>query len=282
MAGSVGTLCISGRQNRQRRRRDIVYRPQGYLKSMALYMESCANPAVGPRFGPAAAFTRLYIPRPAGAPCPAVNQETNHSKKEDIMVSTIGAASLGQLPPARAEGRKAQTAAAETMAPAATPEAGTEAAAVQSAQSAATARVGEQLDAQFDAARVQRAQDEAAPASVTGEEDAATAATETAGAEVAAATEVSTEAAPGGGSRMAGSSSSSSSSSAETDYIAEADTNNDRKVSEEERIAYEKKQASEAERSANGANTAQESRAQEVQQAYLPQETAGSQLDTSA
>ena len=65
-------------------------------------------------------------------------------------------------------------------------------------------------------------------------------------------------------------------SSAETDYIAEADTNNDRKVSEQERIAYAKKQASEAEKAARQPDApAERSRAQEVQQAYVPQETAG-------
>ena len=244
---------------------------------MTLYMESCASPAVGPRFELAAAFTRLYIPCPAGAPRAAVNQETNHSKKENIMVSTIGAAGLAQSLPARVEGRKAPPAVPEAPAPAttATADAGTDAGSVQSPQSAATARVGGQLDAQFDAARVQRAQDEAAPAaSVTGEEEAATAA-------AAKDTEAGTEAAPAaGGARMGGA--AAGSSSTDTDYIAEADTNKDRKVSEEERIAYEKKQASEAEKSANGSDMAQESRAQAVQQAYLPQATAGSQLDTSA
>ena len=240
---------------------------------MTLYMESCASPAVGPRFELAAAFTRLYIPCPAGAPRAAVNQETNHSKKENIMVSTIGAAGLAQSLPARLESRKAPPAVPEAPAPAttATADAGTDAGSVQSPQSAAAARVGGQLDAQFDAARVQRAQDEAAPAaSAAGEEEAATAATETAGAEAAAT----------GGARMGGA--AAGSSSTDTDYIAEADTNKDRKVSEEERIAYEKKQASEAEKSANGSDMAQESRAQAVQQAYLPQGTAGSQLDTSA
>jgi hypothetical protein len=69
----------------------------------------------------------------------------------------------------------------------------------------------------------------------------------------------------------------------ETDYIAEADTNNDRKVSEQERIAYAKKLASEAERAASQPEApAARSRAQEVQQAYLPQEAAGAQLDIEA
>jgi hypothetical protein len=71
--------------------------------------------------------------------------------------------------------------------------------------------------------------------------------------------------------------------SAATDYIAEADTNNDRKVSEQERIAYAKKQASEAEKAASQPDApAERSRAQEVQQAYLPQESTGAQLDIEA
>lgn len=201
------------------------------------------------------------------------------------MVSTIGGSSLAQSLPARVEARKTQAVAPETPAPAAALDAGTEAATgVQSAQSAA-ARVGEQLDAQFDAARVQRAQDDAGPAQdMEGKADAA--ATDAAGAE-ATTTEASPAAAPaGGGVRASGGGGTSSSDSATTDYIAEADTNNDRKVSEEERIAYEKKQASAAEKSAEAPDAvpdaARLSRAQEVRQAYLPQETAGSQLDTSA
>jgi hypothetical protein len=79
-----------------------------------------------------------------------------------------------------------------------------------------------------------------------------------------------------------GAASSSSSDSASTDYIAEADTNNDRKVSEQERIAYARKQASEAEKASSAPDAVQQSRAQEVQQAYLPKETSGTQLDISA
>jgi hypothetical protein len=128
--------------------------------------------------------------------------------------------------------------------------------------------VGDQLDAQFDAARVQRAQDAVPPVEPSvDEEDNAAAATAATGTDAAGA---------------ANTSASSSSDSAATDYIAEADTNNDRKVSEQERIAYAKKQASEAEKGAAQPDAAQGSLAQEVQQAYLPQETSGSRLDTSA
>lgn len=193
------------------------------------------------------------------------------------MVSSIGGAGLAQSLLARVESRTAQAAQNMVAAPGAAPandaDAGT--ASVQSVQSAATARVGDQLDAQFDAARVQRAQEDMPPVDeIAGDDeaDAAAASTDTA----AAATEA---AAPAGGSAPAGasgSSSASASASESTDYIAEADTNNDRKVSEEERIAYEKKQASEAQ------GGAQQSRAQEVRQAYLPQDGAGTQLDIEA
>jgi uncharacterized protein with WD repeat len=166
------------------------------------------------------------------------------------MVSAIGATTLAQAPALRAASSKTQTA-ADTTAPAASAadDAGTDAASVPSAQAAAVKRVGDQLDAQFGAARVQRAQDDASPAAAEG---------------------------------------------SAVDYIAEADTNKDRKVSEQERIAYAKKQASEAQQANKAPDAAQQSRAQEAQQsraqemqqeaqqAYLPQETPGSRLDTSA
>lgn len=205
------------------------------------------------------------------------------------MVSSIGGAGLAQSLLARVESRTAQAAqeaeqnmvAAPSAAPTNDADAGT--ASVQSAQSAATARVGEQLDAQFDAARVQRAQEDMPPAPPEGappvEETASDdgTATATEGTDTAAAA-TETAAPTGGGAPAggAGGASGSSSASESTDYIAEADTNNDRKVSEEERIAYEKKQASEAQ------GGAQQSRAQEVRQAYLPQDSAGTQLDIEA
>jgi len=224
------------------------------------------------------------------------------------MVSMVGGTSLAQTMLARLESRKAQAAAPETAAvPAAsTDDAGAGAATATSAQSAAAARVGGQLDAQFDAARVQRAQDEASPGpaagtvppgpppvdgagaqSVDGEADEdvdASAATATAGTDASAATGA-TDAGAAATVHMGGGASASSDSAA-TDYIAEADTNNDRKVSEQERIAYARKQASEAKKAPHTPDAAQQSRAQEmqqeVQQAYLPQETSGTQLDISA
>lgn len=171
------------------------------------------------------------------------------------MVSAIGATTLAQAPALRAASSKTQTA-ANTTAPAASAadDAGTDAASVPGAQAAAVTRVGDQLDAQFGAARVQRAQGDASPAAVEG----------------------------------------SAAEGSAVDYIAEADTNKDRKVSEQERIAYAKKQASEAQQANKAPDAAQQSRAQEAQQsraqemqqeaqqAYLPQETPGSRLDISA
>ncbi|WP_168709996.1 hypothetical protein [Massilia sp. Mn16-1_5] len=70
------------------------------------------------------------------------------------MVSSIGSTSLAQSLLARVESRTAQaaqdTAAAASVTPADDADSGT--ASAQSAQSAAAARVGGQLDAQFDAA----------------------------------------------------------------------------------------------------------------------------------
>jgi len=150
------------------------------------------------------------------------------------MVSAIGAGSLVQATPARVETRKTEEPAAAATAMAI--DAGT--ATVPSAQAVAAARVGGQLDAQFDAGRVQRAQEEVAAADGG--------AGETSEAAAAADTETTTDAgASGTATPAAGAGAAGSSDSATTDYIAEADTNNDRKVSEEERAAYARKQASE-------------------------------------
>ncbi|MCH7233167.1 hypothetical protein L0U85_20270, partial [Glycomyces sp. L485] len=71
---------------------------------------------------------------------------------------------------------------------------------VPSAEAAAAARVGGQLDAQFDASRLQRAQDET-PVDTAGTEGAATA--ESAEAE-ASGTNAAAAAPAGGGARMGG------------------------------------------------------------------------------
>ena len=193
------------------------------------------------------------------------------------MVSLVSSTSLAQSMPTRVESRKAQemAAASTAVATAAPAETSASTVTVPRAEAAAAGRVGEQLDAQFDASRLQMdvpaADGEAVTAATAGETEEADA----------------TEAAPAaaGGARMGGGAApaAASSDSESTDYIAEADTNNDRKVSEEERSAYAKKQASETEKAAQATDApAALSRTEEVQRVYLPQETAGTQLDISA
>ena len=101
----------------------------------------------------------------------------------------------------------------------------------QSAESAA-ARLGDELNAQADAARVQRAVD-ASPASATASSEDSDAVEETGSAQAPAAAPP----APAGGAGGA----AASSETTDTDYIAEADTNSDKTVSDEERAAYEAK-----------------------------------------
>jgi hypothetical protein len=228
-------------------------------------------------------FTRLYIPCPAGGPWAAVNNDKTHDKGM-TMVSKIGGASLAQSLLARVESRKAQETAEVAIPASSADETSPSAASPRSAQTEAAARVGAQLDAQFDASRLQRPQGEAPAEDAPAIDEAAAPAASTAsasGTEAAEDTSASVAAAPAAaGGAPAG---AAASSSAETDYIAEADTNNDRKVSEQERIAYAKKQASEAEKAASQPDApAERSRAQEVQQAYLPQESTGAQLDIEA
>jgi len=194
------------------------------------------------------------------------------------MVSGIGASDAALSLLARVESRKtgeagATQAAAQagTAALASNGQAQDSGAAVtRSAQSDAVDRLGAQLDAQADAARVQAASGEAgATASAEASEAPETA---------EAAADASSAAAGAGGATA------SSSESESTDYIAEADTNNDRKVSEQERIAYEKKLAQQAERSTQGAqdaDPAQRGREQEVRQAYAPQ-AAQASVDVTA
>ena len=105
----------------------------------------------------------------------------------------------------------------------------------QSAESAAAARLGDELNAQADAARVQRAVD-ASPASATASSEDSDAAEETGSAQDPAAAAP----APAGGAGGAGGAAASSETT-DTDYIAEADTNSDKTVSDEERAAYEAK-----------------------------------------
>jgi len=144
-------------------------------------------------------------------------------------------------------------------------------------------RIGNTSLAQSLTARVasRTAQETAAvaiPASSADETSASAASTRSAQTEATARVGAQLDA-----SRLQPASAAADATSAETGYIAEADTNNDRKVSEQERIAYAKKQASEAEKTARPPDApAARSRAQEVQQAYLPQETTGAQLAIEA
>lgn len=108
----------------------------------------------------------------------------------------------------------------------------------QSAESAASARLGDQLNAQADASRVQRAVDEA------GTESDTTTATESTASSGAAA------AAPTGGAAPAASTSTSATASTTNDYVAEADTDSDKTVSDDEQAAYETKLRQQAEAAA--------------------------------
>ena len=217
------------------------------------------------------------------------------------MVVSIGGSGLAQSLLARVESRKAQQmqetqgtdaaararAATNTAATAASAEDDASATVTRSALSNATDRLGGQLAAQVDASRVTlaagadetspMAQDEDAAEALdaAGAEEASAGASTADGGETGAATaQAGVEA---GGAGGAGGTSSSSSES--SDYIAEADTNSDRTVSDEERAAYEKKLAAQAEKSSQESSATDalgRSRAQEVQQAYQPQDREGS------
>ena len=113
----------------------------------------------------------------------------------------------------------------------------------QSAESAASAHLGDQLNAQADASRVQRAVDVASTDSAAATETDTDASTET---DTEAAAAPARSAPPAGGAPAA----SSGETSTATDYIAEADTNSDKTVSDEERAAYETKLRKQAEDSA--------------------------------
>ena len=131
----------------------------------------------------------------------------------------------------------------------------------QSAESAAAARLGDELNAQADAARVQRAVD-ASPASATASSEDSDAVEETGSAQAPAAAPP----APAGGAGGA----AASSETTDTDYIAEADTNSDKTVSDEERAAYEAKLREQNEKQA------------EVRAAYGQDEGATPALDVTA
>lgn len=225
------------------------------------------------------------------------------------MISSIGGSNAALSLLARVEARKTQEAQAAGTASSAQAGANTAAAGEQagdgasavtrSAQSEAVDRLGGQLDAQAAAARVREAAGEAPPPPPDGmapqgpppdaapADDASTAeAGASASAEDAATGETAAASgAAAGGVRMGGAPASSGESDSESDdYIAEADTNNDRKLSEQERIAYEKKLAQQSEKPAQGpqeGDALAHAREQEVRQAYLPQADE-SRLDITA
>lgn len=144
--------------------------------------------------------------------------------------------------------------------------------ATQSAESAASARLGDQLEADADAARVQRAVDE----SVGSDQSVDTAnATEPASGAVAP---VANGAAPAGGASAA---SSSSSDATDTDYIAEADSNSDKVVSDEERAVYEAKLREQAKESSVKPGEAADQTAS-VRAAYGQADETASSLDITA
>lgn len=149
------------------------------------------------------------------------------------MVNSIGGASAAQAAysatPATPKTTTEQADATTTLA--ATDAVETAPAPAQSAESAAAARLGDQLNAQADASRVQRAVDESTNLAETDETTAETGAT---AAQAPAA-------APAGGAGGTGGAGAASSETTDTDYIAEADTNSDKTVSDEERAVYEAK-----------------------------------------
>jgi hypothetical protein len=102
----------------------------------------------------------------------------------------------------------------------------------QSAESAASARLGDQLNAQADASRVQRAVDEASTDSATATDSEA-------------ATGTAAAAAPAGGAPAAAASTATT-----NNYVAEADTDSDKTVSDDEQAAYDTKLRQQAEAAA--------------------------------
>jgi len=186
----------------------------------------------------------------------------DNPQQETIMVNSIGGASAAQAayaptPKNNDEGALGPASTVTSPDAEATPPAPT-----QSAESAAAARLGDELNAQADAARVQRAVD-ASPASATASSEDSDAVEETGSAQAPAA------AAPAGGAGGAGGAAASSETT-DTDYIAEADTNSDKTVSDEERAAYEAKLREQNEKQA------------EVRAAYGQDEGATPALDVTA
>lgn len=178
------------------------------------------------------------------------------------MIDSIGGASAAQAasaPPPKKNDEAALGPATTVTSPdaQATPPAPT-----QSVESAAAARLGDELNAQADATRVQRAVDASPVSAAASSEDSD--AVEGTGSALAAAAPP-----PAGGAGGAGSAAVSSATT-DTDYIAEADTNSDKTVSDEERAAYEARLREQNEKQAG------------VRAAYGQVEAATPALDVSA
>lgn len=158
------------------------------------------------------------------------------------MVTSIGSAALAQTtftPVKKTQQEEDAAVAAQIEAVATENTASTGETETVSAISSATARLGDQLAAQSDAARVDRARAEMPPPP-----DGAPPPDGPPPAEEAESTGESSAAAPTGARPAGGGGGGGTSATSETestDYIAEADTNSDKKVSDEERVAYEKK-----------------------------------------
>jgi len=134
----------------------------------------------------------------------------------------------------------------------------------QSAESAASARLGDQLNAQADASRVQRAVDEASTDSATATDSEA-------------ATAAAAAAAPAGGAPAAAASSATT-----NDYVAEADTNSDKTVSDDEQAAYDNKLRQRAEAAAAKEAAPQDALTAEVRATYGVDEAAEPVLNITA
>jgi hypothetical protein len=200
------------------------------------------------------------------------------------MVTSIGAASATQAVYATRTVTHAAAGAEDTSA-AVTQDVADSAAqgTTLSDESAAAARLGDQLSAQADAARVQRAVDKSTATAADGGET-----TET---PEATGSEQMQVAAPAGGGQApmatgAAGGATTSSSTTDADYIEEADTNSDKTVSDQERAVYEAKQRRQTEETAAKEEAAATdpagARTAEVRSAYGLDSEAAPALDITA
>lgn len=198
------------------------------------------------------------------------------------MVTSIGSTNATQAAYAPTTNKNTEQALASTATVAVTEEQASSAPAL-SAESAASAKLGDQLNAQADASRVQRAVDESTVAAEASEETSEETTDATTGTEAAAARPPAGGAAPAGGASGA----ASSAETTNTDYIAEADTNSDKTVSDEERAVYEAKLRQQAEESASKPATSAktdllDAKTAEVRAAYGQDESTAPALDITA